>query len=240
MRWSLGWHPHSDRHGDRRGWRPGSSTPNEGKAGVLTAGSVEWMRAARRLAHGRTRAGGRDGISALGRAAARAQRSAERQSLRDARGVARRRPRSRHPGSHGKMKSPIDAPDMNYLVVSLKAGERWFLRASQRAQGGLGRGARGRAPDPDARSSGRSRSSSPPRRRSTSSPGRHGVRTRLGASAPARTRPRQLLPFTRAPKALRQAEDEIAAIARACSPKARRATPQGIRRRSREPRAPLA
>jgi redox-sensitive bicupin YhaK (pirin superfamily) len=28
-------------------------------------------------------------------------------------------------GSHGGMKSPIDAPPMNYLVVSLKAGERW-------------------------------------------------------------------------------------------------------------------
>ena len=29
-------------------------------------------------------------------------------------------------GSHGnKLKSPIDAPPMNYLVVSLKAGERW-------------------------------------------------------------------------------------------------------------------
>jgi len=28
-------------------------------------------------------------------------------------------------GNHNKMKSPIDAPPMNYLVVSLKAGERW-------------------------------------------------------------------------------------------------------------------
>jgi hypothetical protein len=28
-------------------------------------------------------------------------------------------------GSPGKMTSPIDAPPMNYLVVSLKAGERW-------------------------------------------------------------------------------------------------------------------
>ena len=28
-------------------------------------------------------------------------------------------------GSHGKVKSPIEAPPMNYLVVSLKAGERW-------------------------------------------------------------------------------------------------------------------
>jgi redox-sensitive bicupin YhaK (pirin superfamily) len=28
-------------------------------------------------------------------------------------------------GSQGKLKSPIEAPPMNYLVVSLKAGERW-------------------------------------------------------------------------------------------------------------------
>jgi redox-sensitive bicupin YhaK (pirin superfamily) len=28
-------------------------------------------------------------------------------------------------GSHGKMKSAIDAPAMNYLVVRLKGGERW-------------------------------------------------------------------------------------------------------------------
>jgi redox-sensitive bicupin YhaK (pirin superfamily) len=28
-------------------------------------------------------------------------------------------------GSYGKLKSPIEAPPMNYLVVSLKAGERW-------------------------------------------------------------------------------------------------------------------
>jgi redox-sensitive bicupin YhaK (pirin superfamily) len=34
-------------------------------------------------------------------------------------------------GSHGKLKSPIDAPPMNYLVVTLKAGERWSYQPPQ-------------------------------------------------------------------------------------------------------------
>ena len=100
MPMELGWHPHS-----------GIATvtvvlegavryaETTGKAGVLSAGSVEWMRAGNGVWHtGAAEPRGRAGIPAVGRAAARAGERTQREPLRDARGVARRRPGSRHPG----------------------------------------------------------------------------------------------------------------------------------------------
>ena len=107
MPMELGWHPHS-----------GIATvtvvlegavryaETTGKAGVLPAGGVEWMRAGNGVWHtGARRARGRRGIPALGRAAARAGERAEREPLRDARGVPVDGPVRVILGSHGERRA---------------------------------------------------------------------------------------------------------------------------------------
>jgi redox-sensitive bicupin YhaK (pirin superfamily) len=127
MPMELGWHPHS-----------GIATvtvvlegavryaETTGKAGVLRAGSVEWMRAGNGVWH--TGAAEPEGVRGfqlwvalppeLENAPNASQYVMPEESPVDG-------PVRVILGSHGKMKSPIDAPPMNTLVVSLKAGQRW-------------------------------------------------------------------------------------------------------------------
>jgi redox-sensitive bicupin YhaK (pirin superfamily) len=127
MLMELGWHPHS-----------GIATvtvvlegavryaETTGKAGALSAGSVEWMRAGNGVWHtGAAEPQGARGFQLW---------VALPPELENAPNASHYVMPDESPvdgpvrvilGSHGKMKSPIDAPPMNYLVVSLKAGERW-------------------------------------------------------------------------------------------------------------------
>jgi len=123
----LGWHPHS-----------GIATvtvvlegavryaETTGKAGVLRAGSVEWMRAGNGVWH--TGAAEPEGVRGFQLWVALPPQ------LENAPNASHYVMPEESPvdgpvrvilGSHGKTKSPIDAPPMNYLVVSLRAGERW-------------------------------------------------------------------------------------------------------------------
>ena len=123
----LGWHPHS-----------GIATvtvvlegavryaETTGKAGVLSTGSVEWMRAGNGVWH--TGAAEPEGVRGFQLWVALPP------ELENAPNASHYVVPEESPvdgpvrvilGSHGKLKSPIDAPDMNYLVVSLKAAERW-------------------------------------------------------------------------------------------------------------------
>jgi redox-sensitive bicupin YhaK (pirin superfamily) len=127
MSMEHGWHPHS-----------GIATvtvvlggavqyaETTGKAGVLTAGSVEWMRAGNGVWH--TGAPEPDGVRGF------QLWIALPPELENAPNASHYVMPEESPvdgpvrvilGSHGKLQSPIDAPAMNYLVVSLKAGERW-------------------------------------------------------------------------------------------------------------------
>jgi len=127
MPMELGWHPHS-----------GIATvtvvlegavryaETTGKAGVLSAGSVEWMRAGNGVWH--TGAPEPEGVRGFQLWVALPP------ELENAPNASHYVMPEESPvegpvrvilGSHGKVKSPIDAPPMNYLVVTLKAGERW-------------------------------------------------------------------------------------------------------------------
>ncbi|HEY2729439.1 MAG TPA: pirin family protein [Polyangia bacterium] len=127
MPMELGWHPHS-----------GIATvtvvlegavryaETTGKAGLLSTGSVEWMRAGNGVWH--TGEAEPDGVRGFQLWVALPP------ELENAPNASHYVMPEESPidgpvrvilGSHGTLKSPIDAPPMNYLVVSLKAGERW-------------------------------------------------------------------------------------------------------------------
>jgi redox-sensitive bicupin YhaK (pirin superfamily) len=127
MSMEHGWHPHSGiatvtviLEGKLR------YAETTGKAGVLSVGAVEWMRAGNGVWH--TGAPEPEGVRgfqlwvALPPALENAPNAshyvtpAESPTEGPVRVIL---------GSHGKMKSAIDAPPMNYLVVRLRAGERW-------------------------------------------------------------------------------------------------------------------
>ncbi len=133
MPMELGWHPHS-----------GIATvtvvlegavryaETTGKSGLLRAGSVEWMRAGDGVWH--TGAPEPEGVRGfqlwvalppeLENAPNASHYVMPEESPADG-------PVRVILGSYGKMKSPIDAPPMNYLVVSLKAGERWSYQPAE-------------------------------------------------------------------------------------------------------------
>ncbi|MEA2700353.1 MAG: hypothetical protein QOI66_4624 [Myxococcales bacterium] len=133
MPMELGWHPHS-----------GIATvtvvlegavryaETTGKSGVLSAGSVEWMRAGNGVWHtGEAQPEGVRGFQLW---------VALPPELENAPNTSHYVMPEESPvdgpvrvilGAHGKMKSPIDAPPMNYLVVSLKAGEEWSYEPPQ-------------------------------------------------------------------------------------------------------------
>jgi redox-sensitive bicupin YhaK (pirin superfamily) len=133
MPMELGWHPHS-----------GIATvtvvlegavryaETTGKSGVLRAGSVEWMRAGNGVWH--TGASEPEGVRGFQLWVALPP------ELENAPNASHYLMPEESPvdgpvrvilGSHGKAKSPIDAPPMNYLVVSLKAGERWSYQPAE-------------------------------------------------------------------------------------------------------------
>jgi len=102
---------------------------------VLSAGSVEWMRAATASGTPAQRAGGVRGFQLW---------VALPPELENAPNASHYVMPEESPvdgpvrvilGSHGEMKSPIDAPAMNYLVVSLKAGERWSYQPPEARRG---------------------------------------------------------------------------------------------------------
>jgi redox-sensitive bicupin YhaK (pirin superfamily) len=127
MSMDLGWHPHSGiatvtvlLEGALR------FAETTGKTGVLPAGGVEWMRAGNGVWHtGAPEAGAVRGFQlwvALPPDLENAQNTShyvmpeESPSQGPVRVIL---------GTYGKLESPIEAPPMNYLVVSLRAGERW-------------------------------------------------------------------------------------------------------------------
>jgi redox-sensitive bicupin YhaK (pirin superfamily) len=127
MSMEHGWHPHS-----------GIATvtvvldgavqfaETTGRAGVLKAGSVEWMRASGGVWH--TGAPDRGGVSgfqlwvALPPALESAPSASHYVMPED---VPVDGPARVILGSYGNAKSPIASPPLTYLAVSLKAGERW-------------------------------------------------------------------------------------------------------------------
>jgi redox-sensitive bicupin YhaK (pirin superfamily) len=127
MSMEHGWHPHSGiatvtvvLGGEVR------YAETTGKTGVLAAGAVEWMRAGNGVWH--TGAPAPEGVRGfqLWVALPPALENAPNASHY----VMPEESPSEGPvrvilGSYGEMKSPIDTPPMNYLVVSLRAGERW-------------------------------------------------------------------------------------------------------------------
>jgi redox-sensitive bicupin YhaK (pirin superfamily) len=127
MSMEHGWHPHS-----------GIATvtvvlegairyaETTGKAGVLPAGGVEWMRAGNGVWH--------TGAPEPGRVRGFQLWVALPPELENAPNASHYVMPEQSPsegpvrvvlGSHGNSKTPIEAPPMNYLVVSLQAGERW-------------------------------------------------------------------------------------------------------------------
>jgi redox-sensitive bicupin YhaK (pirin superfamily) len=130
MSMENGWHPHS-----------GIATvtvvlegavryaETTGKAGVLSAGSVEWMRAGNGVWHtGAPEPSGVRGFQlwvALPPELENAPNASHYVMPED---VPVEGPVRVILGAYGNAKSPIASPPMSYLVVSLKAGERWSYR----------------------------------------------------------------------------------------------------------------
>jgi redox-sensitive bicupin YhaK (pirin superfamily) len=127
MSMEHGWHPHSGiatvtvvLEGALR------YAETTGKAGLLPAGSVEWMRAGIGVWHtGAPERGVVRGFQLW---------VALPPELENAPNASHYVMPEQSPvegpvrvilGSYGTIQSPIDAPPMNYLVVSLRAGERW-------------------------------------------------------------------------------------------------------------------
>lgn len=133
MSMELGWHPHSGiatvtvlLEGSLR------FAETTGKAGVLPAGGVEWMRAGNGVWHTGAPEPGRVRGFQLWVALPPALENAPNTSHYV---LPEESPRTGPVrvilGSYGKVQSPIDAPAMNYLVVSLRAGERWSYHPPQ-------------------------------------------------------------------------------------------------------------
>ncbi len=127
MEMELGWHPHSGiatvtvvLEGSVR------YAETTGKAGVLRTGSVEWMRAGNGVWH--------TGAPEPGRVSGFQLWVALPPEMENAPNVSYYVMPEEVPvegpvrvilGTYGKATSPIASPPMTYLVVSLKAGERW-------------------------------------------------------------------------------------------------------------------
>jgi len=122
-----GWHPHS-----------GIATvtvvlegsvhyaETTGKAGVLPAGGVEWMRAGNGVWHTGTQSAGRvRGFQLWVALPPGLENAANASHYVMPEEVPVIGPVRVILGAYGKTKSPIASPPMTYLVVSLNAGERW-------------------------------------------------------------------------------------------------------------------
>jgi len=127
MSMERGWHPHSGiatvtvvLDGSTR------YAETTGNSGVLTTGSVEWMRAGNGVWHtGAKGPGHLRGFQlwvALPPDLENAESASHYVMPED---VPAEGPVRLILGAYGNLRSPIASPPMNYLVVSLKAGERW-------------------------------------------------------------------------------------------------------------------
>jgi redox-sensitive bicupin YhaK (pirin superfamily) len=130
MSMEHGWHPHS-----------GIATvtvvldgsihyaETTGEAGVLPVGSVEWMRAGNGVWHTGAQGPGRvRGFQLWVALPPELENAANASHYVMPEEVPVEGPVRVILGAYGKAKSPIESPPMNYLVVRLKAGERWSYR----------------------------------------------------------------------------------------------------------------
>jgi len=122
-----GWHPHSGiatvtvvLEGSIR------YAETTGKAGVVPAGGVEWMRAGNGVWHTGAQGAGRvRGFQLWVALPPEVENAANASRYVVPEDVPVNGPVRVILGAYGKAKSPIASPPMTYLVVSLKAGERW-------------------------------------------------------------------------------------------------------------------
>src|SRR5262245_47201900 len=127
MSMEHGWHPHS-----------GIATvtvvfdgatrfaETTGKAGVLPAGSIEWMRAGNGVWHtGAPEPGGVEGVQLWVGLPPEMENAPNASHYVMPEEVPVEGPARVILGAYGRSKSPVAAPPMTYLAVSLKAGERW-------------------------------------------------------------------------------------------------------------------
>ena len=127
MSMESGWHPHSGiatvtvvLDGSVR------YAETTGKAGVLHAGSVEWMRAGNGVWHtGAPEPTGVRGFQLWVALPPELENAPNASHYVLPEEVPVEGPVRVILGAYGKAKSPIASPPMTYLVVSLKAGERW-------------------------------------------------------------------------------------------------------------------
>jgi redox-sensitive bicupin YhaK (pirin superfamily) len=127
MSMDHGWHPHSGiatvtvvLEGSLR------FAETTGRAGVLPAGSIEWMRAGNGVWHTGTHVpGGVAGFQLWVALPPEFENAPNASHYVMPEEVPVEGPVRVILGAYGKAKSPIDSPPMTYLVVSLIAGERW-------------------------------------------------------------------------------------------------------------------
>jgi redox-sensitive bicupin YhaK (pirin superfamily) len=96
-----------------------------GKEGLLPAGGVEWMRASNGVWHTGEPKGRTKGFQLWVALPPELENAANASHYVAPKDVPDEGPVRIILGAYGKAKSPIAAPPMTYLVVSLKAGERW-------------------------------------------------------------------------------------------------------------------
>jgi redox-sensitive bicupin YhaK (pirin superfamily) len=133
MEMELGWHPHSGiatvtvvLEGSVR------FAETTGKAGVLPVGSVEWMQAGNGVWHtGAPEPGGVRGFQLWVALPPEMENTPNPSHYVMPSEVPVEGPVRVILGAYGKAKSPIASPPMSYLLVSLKAGERWSYHPPQ-------------------------------------------------------------------------------------------------------------
>jgi redox-sensitive bicupin YhaK (pirin superfamily) len=131
MSMEHGWHPHSGiatvtvvLEGSIR------YAETTGTSGVLPAGSVEWMRAGNGVWHTGAQGPGRvNGFQLWVALPPELENAANASHYVMPEAVPAEGPVRVILGAYGNAKSPIAAPPMTYLSVTLKAGERWAYRA---------------------------------------------------------------------------------------------------------------
>ncbi|RKH08177.1 pirin family protein [Corallococcus praedator] len=129
----FGWHPHSGiatvtvmLEGSVR------YAETTGKEGILPAGSVEWMRAGGGVWHtGAPELGRVRGFQLWVALPPELENAANASHYVMPKDVPTEGPARVILGAYGGLRSPIAAPPMNYLLVSLKAGERWTYHPPQ-------------------------------------------------------------------------------------------------------------
>jgi redox-sensitive bicupin YhaK (pirin superfamily) len=129
----FGWHPHSGiatvtvmLEGSVR------YAETTGKEGILPAGGVEWMRAGGGVWHtGAPEMGRVRGFQLWVALPPELENAANASHYVMPKDVPTEGPARVILGAYGGLQSPIAAPPMNYLSVSLKAGERWTYHPPQ-------------------------------------------------------------------------------------------------------------